>query len=75
MSAGIRDALSKLKLEKGDILVVSDQWVRDALLKMRPPEGIDFPVPVVYAPEGSLHKCRREELEEALKLLDVGDVR
>ena len=50
--------------------MVSNEWVRDTLLKMKPPEGLDFPVPVVYAPKGSLRKVKRKELEDALKLLD-----
>jgi len=71
MSAGIRDAISKLTLKRGDILVVSEPWVRDVLLNMRPPEGIDFQVPVVFAPTGSLLKAGRKELEDALEMLEV----
>ena len=73
MSAGIRDAISKLSLKKGDILLVSDPWVRDVLLKMRPPEGIDFRVPIIFAKNGDIGKCSRSELEEALRLLDGND--
>ena len=71
MSAGIRDRLNKLSIAKGDILVTSDPWIRDTLVKMRPPEGIDFTVPVLFAKDVSkLTTVKREQLEEALKLLD-----
>ena len=73
MSAGIRDAISKLSLQKGDILLVSDNWVMQTLARMKPPEGIDFGVPIVFAPEGSIQKVSREQLEDALKLLDKNE--
>lgn len=73
MSAGIRDAISKLSLQKGDILLVSDDWVMQTLTHMKPPEGIDFPVPIVFAPNGCIQKVNREQLEEALKLLDKNE--
>ena len=74
MSAGIRDAISKLSLQKGDILLVSDNWVMQTLTRMKPPEGIDFSVPIVFAPDGSIQKVNREQLEEAIRLLDKNEL-
>ena len=71
MSAGIRDRLQKLSLKKGDILLTSDPWIQDTLTKMKPPEGIDFSVPIVFAKNlDDLRTVGREKLEEALRLLD-----
>ena len=73
MSAGIRDAISKLSLQRGDILLVSDNWVMQTLTHMKPPEGIDFHIPIVFAPSGSIAKVNREQLEEAIRILDVNE--
>lgn len=72
MSAGIRDAISKLSLKRGDILIISDQWVMNTLTHMKPPEGIDFNVPIVFSPKGmaSIEIVPRERLEAVLKQLD-----
>ena len=71
MSAGIRDRLQKLSLKKGDILLPSDPWIQDTLVKMKPPEELNFSIPIIYAPNlDDLRTVGREKLEEALRLLD-----
>ena len=71
MSAGIRDAISKLSLKKGDILIVSDSWVMRTITQMKPPDGMDFHVPIIYAEDCDIKTVGRKQLEDALKLLDA----
>jgi hypothetical protein len=59
-------AVRRLRLKKGDILVVRDPETCLALAKPRPGFVLGFVVPIVFAPQG-LEKISRKKLLELLR--------
>ena len=68
LSAQVAKAVSKLSLQRGDVLLCSDPRLMESLARVRIPT-INFALPIIYAPEGSLSKCTRKQLIEALEHL------
>ena len=62
MKAQIR----RLRLKKGDILVVRDLREANALSGLGSRLGIDFEVPIIVAPDG-IKRLSREYLEKILE--------
>jgi len=60
----MKKAIRRLRLRKGDILVVNDPYLPDRIMQIQ--AGLDFPVPIVFAPDG----IRRFNREYLLKLLE-----
>lgn len=69
--AAVLDILQKLKIEKGDVLVVKDIETLEYLSKVHVP-GIEGTVPLVYAPQG-VQVLKREDLLNLLEQLEQAD--
>ena len=66
--AGMLAVIQKLRLEKGDILLVETPQAMEALTKSR--IKLDFNVPLVFAPRGGIKVLKREDLLNLLEQLD-----
>lgn len=69
--AAVLNILQKLKIEKGDVLVVKDIETLHYLANVRVP-GIEGIVPLVYAPHG-VQTLKREDLLNLLEQLEQPD--
>jgi hypothetical protein len=65
-------ALDKLRVEDGDIILIKDAELWQQLLRMFQ-NGLQYNrnCILLHAPEGSLEKLRREDLEAVLKQMDT----
>lgn len=69
--AAVLNVLQKLKIEKGDVLVVKDIETLHYLSKVQVP-GIEGTIPLVYAPQG-VQILKREDLLNLLEQLEQSD--
>lgn len=67
----MREAIRKLRLERGDALLVSNYETLRYLAEM--PLHLDFVVPLVFAPNG-VEKLTRQDLLNLLEQLDQTSV-
>ena len=61
--------IEKLSLSRGDIVVCKNIEALELLSSQKVP-GIDFPVPLVFAPEG-VQKLNRQDLLNLLEQLET----
>jgi len=66
--AGLLDLIQKIHLEKGDIIVCRDETALKMFGEIQVP-GVDFPVPLVFAPQG-VQILKREDLLNLLEQLE-----
>lgn len=70
--AVLEDKIERLRLEKGDILVVKDFEVLKSLEWIGPKLSLDFHVPMVFAPTG-VQTLKKEDLLNLLEQLEQTD--
>lgn len=69
--AGFLNSISKMNLQKGDVLVCRDYQTLDYLAHVQLPLG--FTVPLVFSPQG-IQKLSRQDLLNLLEQLDQQEV-
>ena len=65
----MKKAIRRLRLRKGDIVVVNDSNLIQSLSQIK---GVEFPVPIIYAPDG-IKRVSKEYLQKILKEKDSED--
>lgn len=69
--AGFLNSISKLNLQKGDVIVCKDIRTLEYLSKVHLP--LPFTVPLVFSPEG-IGKLNRQDLLNLIEQLDQNDM-
>jgi hypothetical protein len=63
----LEDYITRLHLQPGDVLYISDIELVDSLMVLRVP--LNFPVPVLLVPPGGVEKYSRDDLMSMLAML------
>ena len=69
--AGFLNSISKLNLQKGDVLICKDHHTLEYLSQVQLPLG--FIVPLVFSPQG-VEKLNRQDLMNLIEQLDQNEM-